>query len=114
MANKFTLSGPNVDVSYTIGANHSLPALTYKTGPPLSPSYPVRSTDPKPTALLGVSGSASRGHGETITAAFAEPTINQVVVDQTGFWQHDSIFYLAKDFNLLNRKLVVSMLENKL
>ena len=30
MANKFTLSGHHVDVSYTIGANPSLPALTYR------------------------------------------------------------------------------------
>jgi hypothetical protein len=29
MANKFTLSGHQVDVSYTIGANPSFPALTY-------------------------------------------------------------------------------------
>ena len=32
MANKFTLSGHGVDVSYTIGANPSFPALTYKDG----------------------------------------------------------------------------------
>jgi hypothetical protein len=30
MANKFTLKGHHVDVSYTIGANPSLPALTYQ------------------------------------------------------------------------------------
>jgi hypothetical protein len=30
MANKFTLSGHQVDVSYTIGANPSFPALTYQ------------------------------------------------------------------------------------
>jgi hypothetical protein len=30
MANKFTLSGHQVDVSYTIGANPSFPALTYR------------------------------------------------------------------------------------
>ena len=30
MANKFTLNGHHVDVSYTIGANPSLPALTYQ------------------------------------------------------------------------------------
>ena len=30
MANKFTLSGDQVDVSYTIGANPSFPALTYR------------------------------------------------------------------------------------
>jgi hypothetical protein len=32
MANKFTLHGHDVDVSYTIGANPSFPALTYKDG----------------------------------------------------------------------------------
>src|SRR5271166_5121665 len=30
MANKFTLKGHHVDVSYTIGANPSFPALTYQ------------------------------------------------------------------------------------
>jgi len=32
MTNKFTLSGHDVHVSYTIGANPSFPALTYKDG----------------------------------------------------------------------------------
>ena len=32
MANKFTLRGHQVDVSYTIGANPSLPALIYQDG----------------------------------------------------------------------------------
>jgi hypothetical protein len=32
MANKFTLKGDQVDIDYTIGANPSFPALTYKNG----------------------------------------------------------------------------------
>jgi hypothetical protein len=32
MANKFTLKGDQVDIDYTIGANPSFPALTYKDG----------------------------------------------------------------------------------
>jgi hypothetical protein len=32
MANKFTLKGDQVEIDYTIGANPSFPALTYKDG----------------------------------------------------------------------------------
>ena len=32
MANKFTLKGGQVEIEYTIGANPSFPALTYKDG----------------------------------------------------------------------------------
>jgi hypothetical protein len=32
MANKFTLTGDNIQVDYTIGANPSFPALIYKDG----------------------------------------------------------------------------------
>jgi hypothetical protein len=58
MANKFTLSGYDVDVSYTIGANPSFPALTYKDGTTSKEFLPSAiHTDPTE------SGKAMRGAG---------------------------------------------------
>ena len=41
-ANKFVLTGPGLEIDYTIGANPSFPALTYKAGSTLKSFRPAQ------------------------------------------------------------------------